>query len=380
MITASLALLVDSVRELRAKKLFWFVLAISALIVIGYGSIGFNDQGVSIAYGIWTIESDELTADSPWSKVFLEGLFAYFIVSLWLAWGATILALVSTAGVFPDFLTGGAIDLVLAKPVPRWLVFLIKYVGSLLFVVLQVTVFCLAAFLILRFRLGEWRWPVFMAVPIVSLMFSYLYGIMVLLNVLTRSTLASLLVTILTWMALASVQIAEQTLNQFRLPLRQEAAEYTELSGIRQGRLDQAREADDAAQIENWTRLLEKANAERDKAQRVLDRMEPWYKAVHAAVIVLPKTGETIDLLGRWMDSDSEINFTNLMFGGPEALDETAAEFDAAQDPESTDRERMELLNEEYRGRSVAFVIGTSLAFEAVVVGMAMFLFVRRDF
>lgn len=153
--SAVLAILVDSYRELIAKKLFWFVLAISLLVVIAFGSIGFNERGVSIGYGLHTFDVEALHEDSPLVKPFMDYLFASVIVIFWLGWGAIILALVSTAEVFPNFLAGGAIDLVLSKPVRRSTVFFTKYFGSLLFVFMQVSVFCVGTLLVLRFRVGE---------------------------------------------------------------------------------------------------------------------------------------------------------------------------------------------------------------------------------
>ena len=42
---------------------------------------------------------------------FYKWLFSMLVVGGWLTWIATILALVSTASIFPDFVSGGSIDL-----------------------------------------------------------------------------------------------------------------------------------------------------------------------------------------------------------------------------------------------------------------------------
>ena len=95
------------------------------------------------------------------------GIFSDFIVAVWLSWIAIILALISTCTIFPDFLAGGAIDLVLSKPIHRATMFGMKFVMSLLFVILQVLMFCTGIFLCIGLRLGEWNWMIFAAVPVV---------------------------------------------------------------------------------------------------------------------------------------------------------------------------------------------------------------------
>ncbi|MBC8421687.1 hypothetical protein H8D99_00975 [bacterium] len=85
------ALLIDAYRQLSAAKLFWLTLGLSALVVILYGSIGFYDDGVSLFYGLWEIQSDELNANSPWARGLYIGIYSSFLVNIGLAWGAAIL-------------------------------------------------------------------------------------------------------------------------------------------------------------------------------------------------------------------------------------------------------------------------------------------------
>ena len=49
--TAFLAMLLDAYRELNSRKLFWITLGMSVMVVIAFGSIGFNEQGMSMFYG-----------------------------------------------------------------------------------------------------------------------------------------------------------------------------------------------------------------------------------------------------------------------------------------------------------------------------------------
>ena len=72
-----------------------------------------------------------------------------------------------------------------------------KFATSLLFVLLQVTLFCVGVFLCMGIRLGDWEWKIFAAIPVVTLFFSYLFSVNVLFGVWTRSALAALLITMM---------------------------------------------------------------------------------------------------------------------------------------------------------------------------------------
>lgn len=384
--TAILAILVDSYRELIAKKLFWFVLAISWLIVVSYGSIGFNQTGVSIGYGLHTFEQELLTEEAPLVKPFLDTLFSTFIVGLWLAWGAIILALLSTAEIFPNFLSSGSIDLVLSKPIRRPTVFLTKYIGSLLFVLLQVAIFSIGILIVLRLRIGEWRWPVLLAIPIIVLVFSYLYSIMVLMSVITRSTLVSLLVTFIVWVGLftlhttegmiAFIMVVAHEVERDRLQERIEWYDTYIPRDIEAGNLERAQRKQEArAELqEDLDDTLEK-----------LHQGENVHRIARWTVFLLPKTSSTSDLLARRLAQDTGMTSTDVfaILSGNEEQASIATGDQYAESPpmgqNNQDWEMDRRMEKREMSKTPAFIIGTSLAFEAVVVTIALIIFSRRE-
>jgi ABC-type transport system involved in multi-copper enzyme maturation permease subunit len=207
--TQSAALLLDAYRELNSKKLFWVTLAISLLVVLAFAAIGLNDKGISLLG--WEFDTAPFTSRLLSPAKFYLFLFANFAVPIWLTWLASILALISTAGMFPDFLAGGAIELALARPISRLRLFAVKYACGLLFVTLQVALFALACFGVVGLRGGSWEPRIFLAVPIVVLFFSYLFAFCTLFGVLTRSTIASLLLTLLVWFCLWALNTTAAT-------------------------------------------------------------------------------------------------------------------------------------------------------------------------
>jgi len=379
------AILLDSVRHLRAKRLFWFVLAISFLIVLAYGSIGFNEKGPTILYGWKQINQPFLAKGSILSHVFMEGIFSAIIVNIWLAWGAIILALVSTAGILPDFLAGGSIDLVLAKPISRVKLFLTKYVGSLTFVFLQVLIFTVGVYLVLGWRAGDWRLKVFLAVPLIVLQFSYLYCIMALLNVWTKSTLASLLITIVAWMGISGLNLSNNILQVARINFQTATEVYTKRANDQEQAASKQTGASqwEIQQAESRSKIMKQRV---EDAQKTLDTLQLFTGTSYWLAAVLPKTSETVGLLQRQLQADSGLSFEDIVQGN-------FGQNDGSSDGEDSDGNRIGFIRDheieqltkqratEYiKNKPASFIIGTSLAFEFVLLGLTLFIFVRQDY
>lgn len=336
--TQTMAMLLDAYRELNSKRLFWITLAISLVSVLIFAMAGISDDGITFLG--WQFDTRPITAQLvPPAKFYLY-LFANVAVRVWLTWLATILALISTSSIFPDFLASGTIDLTLARPISRLRLFATKYVFGLLFVALQVAVFALACFAVVGIRGGTWEPRIFLAVPIVVLFFSYLFGFCVLFGMLTRSAIASLLLTLLVWLGLWGLDMADQTFLQFR-----------ESAAVSAARTNRGRPTEATASETDWARAL---------------------RIVETAKAPLPKTTETIQLLDRWtLTPDDKL----LVRGRPP---------DAAGDPAvpfgTRDVDVPKRVEAEVRLRTVGWIIGTSLLCEAAVVGVAAWIFCRRDF
>lgn len=378
MIRQTLAIFLDAYRELNAKKLFWFVLLLSALVVAAFAAVGINERGVTVFR--WEFELPFNTTVISRGQ-FYKLLFTSLGVGFWLTWIATVLALVSTAGIFPDFVTGGSIDLFLSKPISRLRLFLTKYAAGLLFVTLQVTVFSAAAFLVIGLRAGEWIPGLFIAVPVVVAFFSYLYCVCVFVGVLTRSTIAALLLTILFWLLVFGVHATELLLLRTSITRQQEIErldrsvarverEIADLDAATQPASGPARipEADAAHRRFLQTRL----EAAKQQREGVSNPFHTPHRIFLAVKTVLPKTSETVELLNRWL-----VRLADLPSAEPEEEQEQGRDaFGRSARNAAAD----EAVARTIRQRSVAWVLGTSLAFEAVVLTLAAWVFCRRDY
>ncbi|MCH7573378.1 MAG: ABC transporter permease [Planctomycetes bacterium] len=365
------AMMLDAYRELNARKLFWVSLAISGMVVIGFGSIGFTDKGMTIAYGIWEIEGP-FTTNSPLTRPFYMGVFSYFIVNIWMTWAATILALVSTTSIYPDFLAGGAIDIVLSKPISRLKLFVCKYIASLLFVILQVTIFSAGIFLCVGLRLGEWNPKIFLAIPIITIFFSYLFSFNVLTGIVTRSSLTALLLTILFWFGIAGLATTEEILHTIKVEQGISARESEKKIENTTAKLDALSDAESETKIarrKRYEKEISLAETKRDESLKLEITLNKWHRPIQYGMWFLPKTSETVGLLSRALKDPSGLDILAIMEGVGQG------------DGRSRDRQNADrMVREVIEGYSLWYVLGTSLLFEFIILALAAWIFCRRDF
>jgi len=123
------------------------------------------------------------------------------ILAGWVADTAgVLLALVCTAGFLPSFLEPSCATVLLAKPVPRWSLLIGKFLGVLLFVLLQATVFVVGTWLALGFKTNVWDMNYLFALPLLMLHFSVFFSFSAFMAVWTRSTIACIFGTLLFWL------------------------------------------------------------------------------------------------------------------------------------------------------------------------------------
>jgi hypothetical protein len=222
----------DTLRQSLASRLFWAMLAVSAVCIVfclsvrtkdaprlptAPGETGYavpkNDPQVkrlgteeTKSQGIDVLEGDELSLgfgafhistargqeDSVrFLQVWLAGLVA--------GTAGIFLAIIWTSGFLPTFLDPNHATVLLAKPVPRWSLLLGKVMGVLVFVFLQTTFFVVGTWLALGFATGVFDPRYLFAIPVLVLHFAVFYSFSAMLAVWTRSTVVCVFGTLLFW-------------------------------------------------------------------------------------------------------------------------------------------------------------------------------------
>jgi hypothetical protein len=384
-VSQTLALFHDAYRELNSKRMFWISLAISGLVVLSFLAIGVTVDGHLSLFGM------RLPLPLPFSTAeFYKITFSNLGVGLWLTFIGMILAVVSTAGIFPDLIAGGSVDLYLSKPIGRLRLFLTKYAAGLLFVALQVTLFCGASFVLIGIRAGLWEPRLFLGIPLVICFFSYLFCFCVLMGVLTRSTLAAVLLTMLYWFVLWGADRAEVVLLLGRTYGQDQIATYDLQIKQQRGSLKYLEERlattqpteTQRADVDRRKREIQKLTDEQDGVRSSAHNLEFAHTLLYRVKSVLPKTRETDELLNRSLLTADELRDFDAKRGGrgmprgPRAIRARGP----GGGPGWTDPEVIAEAQAEMRSRSVGWVVGTSLAFEAVILAIAAFVFCWRDF
>ncbi|MEK6703994.1 MAG: ABC transporter permease [Planctomycetota bacterium] len=377
------ALLVDAYRELSSRKLFWLAIGISLLVVAAFACLGVNAKGFQVLQ--WTIDSNFFNSRTMPADRFYKYIFGAFGVPVWLAWGAVILALVSTGSMFPDLVTGGSIDLMLAKPISRLRLFLTKYVAGLLFTALQVSVFTVACFVVFGIRGGVWHPVIFWAIPIMVLFYSYLFSLCVLVGIVTRSALTSIIITIIVWFACFLLNTADSVVLTIRV---QKEMAQERITATIERKEKAARETFAAANppvegqppVEPTKEQLDIANPFLASSRKELDDEREWATTIRTIERIvtgvktgLPKTSETVELLKR--------KFGDLLpnVGGADANEIS----DDGPFGPMTRKQQVEMqrrIQNALASRSTAWVLGTSLGFEFLMLSIAGWIFCRRDF
>jgi ABC-type transport system involved in multi-copper enzyme maturation permease subunit len=109
---------------------------------------------------------------------------------------AIILGVIITSFFIPNMLRKGSIDLMLAKPLHRATLLIYKYIGGMSFMFIFAAVTVGSVWVVLGIRSGLWNPKFLLLIPLLTFAFGILYAVSTLIAVLTRSAVASLLVTL----------------------------------------------------------------------------------------------------------------------------------------------------------------------------------------
>jgi len=355
-------ILLDSFRMLKSKAIFWVTLGISMLVALVYLSLGFTDQGVSVLFGAYVFENDLIKKGSPMAELFYIGIFAKYIAEWWLSWIAVLLGLISCGAIFPDAMKEGSAGVLLTKKPSRLSVFLAKFAGSLLFVAIQVGLFMLIVFIALRWRVGEWNFSVFWYVPLILLVFTYLYSFMVLIAVKTRSVMTALLLTLVLWAVSSIVGAIEGYLyiaSEFNFGPMGDPSLVEEQPEPPEGVIEE-QEPEDERSVEVSIQGEEDVGS---------DELKLWHGRIKAFYGLLPKTGRTMEIADRLLVVNGKKGFARGSF-----LDMMMGTTDLDDENPMSEMETMSA-----NRHSVSYAIGTSLVFAFVMLSLAARSFCRRD-
>lgn len=310
------ALIVDSLRESLDRKIFWVMVAMTCVIALAMASIGFDGGHISFLFGVWDTTTEFYNPLTAVGRSSIIGGVIYLLMSVLLGWMGVILIIIATSSFFPTFLTGGVIDVLLSKPISRPRLFIYKYISCMVFVLLQATIFIVLTFLVMGFRWQIWAPGYLFSIPLLVLLFSYVYCISVLVAVKTRSAAAAIMISLFAWILFICPKIAVDM-------------------------------------VESFPKLKEH--------KRI-------YETLRIVAWIPPKTGDIPYIAARWAEAGTSIDIFHpnlLASNNPEELQQI---------------KRAKELEQKELDKSPYISIGSSLLFEAFILAWAISCFSRKDY
>ncbi len=101
-----------------------------------------------------------------------------------------------TAGFVTSLMEKGTIDLLLSKPVERWLYIAGRYVGAVLIILAEVAYLVLGLWLVAGISLGSWSPNFLISIFAITLAFAGVYSLVTLFGVLTRSSWFAIIIVL----------------------------------------------------------------------------------------------------------------------------------------------------------------------------------------
>lgn len=141
-----------------------------------------------------------------------------FIGNALAGWFGIIIAIVATAGFVPSLLQGGTTHLFLAKPAPRWVFLLGKYLGGVAFVAFHATLLAALVATAVFARTGWFDARFLLVGPILAGLFAIVYAISCVAAVLFETPVVSVLLALGFWLGCSVVAFAKHDLPKIEGP------------------------------------------------------------------------------------------------------------------------------------------------------------------
>jgi hypothetical protein len=128
---------------------------------------------------------------------------AYLLIKWFVGAAGVLAAIIFTAAMIPQMFEPGAIDLLLSKPASRTSLFLAKFAGGCVFILISGSVFVVGLWLILGLRHEIWNPRLLWSIPLFLLAFAVYYSISAFVGVRWRNPILCIALTFVAWAGLS---------------------------------------------------------------------------------------------------------------------------------------------------------------------------------
>lgn len=200
------ALLEDARQQVLDNTVFRLLVILSGIPILATFLVGFREDHISFLWGFRTVEYKAILEGmnipgnfENINEVFIQGLQSV-AVNFFGGSVGVIFCIAATAFFTPRILEKGAADTLFAKPVSRLVILLSRYFSGILFIGMVGTVLVVGMYLGILITSG-YNDPGFLwGVVTLMYLFSLLHAFSVFIAVMTRSSTAAILITVILFM------------------------------------------------------------------------------------------------------------------------------------------------------------------------------------
>lgn len=178
-----LTLVLHTFRELIAKATLIILASISTLIIL------------LTLFGISSLLTQELSPGPEELETIVLQMQGGFASGLFT--GILLFGVFATAGIIPDTMEKGTIDLYLSKPLARWELVAGKFLGGIAVILANIAYFLGALWLIIGLRVGIWNGALLSSIGTITLAYACAFAGTLTLGIIFRNTAIPIIGTFL---------------------------------------------------------------------------------------------------------------------------------------------------------------------------------------
>ena len=185
-----------------------------ALLDIAYSADMASPRSEQLWIGYAGIKlGDALPFDRAKINTFVERIALEIIIRLGLSFVAVFVGLIVTSPMIPETFRSGSLHLLLSKPVSRPLIYLTKFFGGTLFVLVNIAFLLTGLFLLVGWRLGIWNSGLLLCIPLLLFVFVIFYSVSALVGLIWNNPIICVVVCIVFWVFCLIIGVLESSLR-----------------------------------------------------------------------------------------------------------------------------------------------------------------------
>lgn len=152
---------------------------------------------------------NQLPLERSQINIFVETVALQLIIRLGLSFVVVFVGLIITSSMIPETFRSGSLHLLLSKPVSRPLIYLTKFFGGTLFVLINIAYLLIGLYLLVGWRLGIWNVGLIWCIPLLLFVFTIFYSVSALVGLIWNNPILCVVVCIVFWIFCLTIGVLE---------------------------------------------------------------------------------------------------------------------------------------------------------------------------